>query len=272
MRTKFTTEEVQNIIDLYNKGYTQKKIASLYDTYNTSIRRILKRNNINIRGNDIIQSYIDYDRFISQNLSREESYFLGLLITDGCISGKCLTLGLQEKDIDMLEKFAKFLGSKVKVNKYFHKKHGIYQYQVAVRNEKICSNLKKLAVFDNKTTNLRLHLSLNFDILRGIIDGDGCVYSGGGKTLISISSKSKDFVEQISQFLFTKNVHHTINQRKDGLFSVHINKKKDVLFLYENLYNSTNLFFQRKKDKYGLLLEKSKRLYLLNSGNHVQES
>ena len=259
MRTKFTTEEVKDIVDLYNKGCTQKEIASLFNTYNTSIRRILLRNNIKIRGNDIIQSYLEYDRFVNDSLSREECYYLGLLITDGCISGKCLTLGLQEKDISILEMFAKFLGSKVKVNKYFHKKHGIFQYQVSVRNENICNNLKKLAVFDNKTNNLSLHVDLNFDILRGIVDGDGCVYSGNGKTLVTISSKSVNFVQQIGQFLFKNHIHHTITQRKDGLYMVHINKKKDVLFLYENLYNSTDLYFQRKKDKYGLLLEKSKR-------------
>lgn len=39
--SRFSKEEVNNIIKLYKEGMSQKEIANLYSTYNTSIRRIL---------------------------------------------------------------------------------------------------------------------------------------------------------------------------------------------------------------------------------------
>lgn len=49
---------MNNIIKLYKEGMSQKEIANLYSTYNTSIRRILIRNNVKIRGEAASQAYV----------------------------------------------------------------------------------------------------------------------------------------------------------------------------------------------------------------------
>ena len=38
---KFSKEKELEIINLYKRGYTQKEIAEKYNTFNTSIRRVL---------------------------------------------------------------------------------------------------------------------------------------------------------------------------------------------------------------------------------------
>lgn len=257
MRKKFSEEEVAEILRLYESGMTQKDIGLRFQSYNTSIRRVLNRHNIRIRSNSEIQSYLEHDRFTSACLTREEYYYLGLLITDGCISNNCLTFGLQEKDLYMLDQFAKFLGSKVRVNSYFHKRHNKLQYQVSIRNKSICDNLSKLAIFVDKSHNLELKIPLNFDILRGIIDGDGCVSLCRNLAIVSIATMSKKFADQLHEFLIDNGINNKIRMRKsDGLLSVHIVQQKLVFQLYKLLYNGTNLYLQRKKDKYGSLVEK----------------
>jgi hypothetical protein len=247
-KNRFNSSKEKNIIEMYQSGTNTVDIAKKYNTYNTSIRRVLLRNNINIRNYSQAVSRIQGNLFSFLSLTREESYFLGLLITDGCISRTSnLTLGLQEQDVYMLQKFANFLGPKNKVYKYFHTAHNKYQYQVSVGNIEICKNLNKLAIFKNKSFDLELLIPINFDILRGIIDGDGYVKKG----TISISSKSKKFLEQIQIFYTSYNIISYLHSLPKNNYVLNVHKKKYILFLHSKMYCSTDLFLIRKKNKYG---------------------
>lgn len=44
--TKFTQEEIQKIIDLYNSGLFQREIAEIYNTSTSSVARCLRKNGI----------------------------------------------------------------------------------------------------------------------------------------------------------------------------------------------------------------------------------
>lgn len=248
------TYNENEIIEWYLNGLNTKEIANKLGTYNTTIRRILLRNNIKLRTVlDMARRYSRTDIFES-NLSREENYFLGLLITDGCISDNRITLGLKESDISILERFAKFMGDDVKVNHYFHRKHAINQFEVKVRNKIVSNNLKKLANFNNKSYDLELYIPLNFDILRGIIDGDGSTLGQN----IKIFGMSTIFLNQIKSFLLKYNIESYIRRNKT-CYQLNIYKQKDVLFLYDKLYYDTDLFLERKKLNFGPLLEKFNR-------------
>jgi len=242
------------IIEWYLNGLNTKEIANKLGTYNTTIRRILLRNNIKIRTKlDMARRYSRINIF-EEVLSKEEYYFLGLLITDGCIHNDRITLGLKESDMSILERFAKFLGDNVKVNHYFHKKHAINQFEVKVRNKIVCNNLKKLANFTNKSSDLELYIPLNFNILRGIIDGDGSTLN----QYIKIFGMSLVFLNQIKSFLLEYNIESYITRNKT-CYQLSVYKQKDVLFLYDKLYYDTDLFLERKKTNFGPLLKKFNR-------------
>lgn len=254
--SKFNTEKELKICSLYKEGKNTVEIAKQFNTYNTSIRRVLLRNNIILRKCGEAQKYSNNNLFENLNLSNEESYYLGLLVTDGCISNNRISLSFKEEDVYMLENFAKFLGPKVNVNSYFHKKHNKLQYMVGARNTQVCNNLKKLAVFVNKSYDLKLNIPLNFNILRGIIDGDGSVINNKNKIYIKIFGVSEEFLKQIQEYLKIFNVKSVIKKEKT-CSCLSIYNQKDVLFLYKKMYYSTDLFLIRKKNKYGPLLEKS---------------
>lgn len=95
---KFSKEKELEIIRLYiEEEKTQKEIADLYGTYNTSIRRVLLRNNITIRSNKELQGIIRLEDITSKENTPEFYYFLGIMISDGCITGNRVVLDFSEK-------------------------------------------------------------------------------------------------------------------------------------------------------------------------------
>lgn len=250
---KFSKLKEDYIIKLYESGKTQKEIAGILNTYNTTIRRILLRNNIILRSNSDIQTKIQNKKFKGTN----SDYFLGLIITDGCISNNALTLSLQQKDYYILENFAKFLGKEVKVNKYFHKTHNKYQYYVKGKNIELMEYLKTLANFNNKSKELELYRPISWEMLRGIFDGDGSVVLVNNDKSMRwfVTSASEIFINQIYDFLKKGGYNPTITSYK-GIFCVNLYRKKELNSLFENLYNDTNMFLKRKHIKMATFLGK----------------
>jgi intein-encoded DNA endonuclease-like protein len=62
--TKFTQEEIQKIIDLYNSGLFQREIAEIYNTSTSSVARCLRKNGITskvtLSSNDIDEIILSY--------------------------------------------------------------------------------------------------------------------------------------------------------------------------------------------------------------------
>ena len=257
---KFPEEE---IVKMYLQGFDTVYIGKLYNTYNTSIRRVLLRHNVPLRGSREVQTRVSNLVFQSPVLSREESYWLGMLVTDGCISNDYLSLSLQEQDLYQLEKFAKFLGDRVKVNKQFNKKYKIFEYQVKAKDFNLIPKIRLLANFYNKSIDLQLYVPLNYDILRGIIDGDGSIGTYQNKTRVQICSASSVFINQLKDFLKQEEIDFCLNDdtrefRKNTLYVISIHKQKQILSLYHKLYNDTDLYLNRKKLKFKHILEKYK--------------
>lgn len=269
--SKFSEEEITDIIKLYKRGVSQKEIANLYSTYNTSIRRILVKNNVKIRGKAASQVYVKKNPF-RRNDERSD-YFLGLLLTDGCISNNRISLSLKEEDIYILEEFAKFCSPILQVTKYYHSVHNKCQYSVHFKDSRqiVIGYLERLGKFTNKSYECKLYKPINYNILRGIIDGDGSIYNtNNGKSIrISICSKSRDFINQIAYFYQKESYSYFISQRKDGLYYIHIDSKKDLLRLGCNLYHNAHIFLKRKYERWSHFAEMQLKNNTLNSGNEM---
>lgn len=266
-KNKFSKSKEEYIINLYNSGKSQKEIANLLNTYNTSIRRVLLRNNIKLRSNSYIQSFVKENPFINKLHSK---YFLGLLLSDGCISNSNIFLSLNVKEYYLLEQFAIFLGDKVKVNKYFSKNHNKYQYYVKFRSKLIEKYLKTLACFDNKSKNLELYIPINYELLRGIFDGDGSVIYTNNKQSLRwfICTASEKFANQLFQFLIEENYNPTITNYR-GIFYVNLYRKNELNILFGNLYKDTDMFLYRKHNRWATFLGKPIKKNNLNSGKVV---
>lgn len=261
---KFSIIKENEIISLYEKGLTQKEIAIKFNTFNTSIRRILLRNNIPIRTSAEVWDSSPINPFTNNKISE---YFLGLLVTDGCItSGTKIKFGLQEGDMELMQAYSKFVDKPI--TKYFHTKHNKFQYQISFGSKTVAEWLKTQANFINKSNDLEMFIPLTWDILLGAFDGDGgLILLNNNKTLRwFICGASYIFIKQIRDFLVKFGYNPTITRNK-SMYYVNIYRKAEIEKLYNDLYKNASVYLRRKHDKMATFLGKPIMKNTLNSGN-----
>lgn len=271
----FSKEKEIEIIKLYKQGYTQKEIASKFNTFNTSIRRVLLRNKVKIRGNSKIQTYCKHNPF--KNNDEYSEYFLGLLLTDGCIvraknRNPYINLSLTDSDSYIIEAFRDWASPNQKIIKTFQKLNSSYMASVNITNEEAIEWLYRKGNFYNKSYDCKIYTPITWNIFRGIFDGDGGVHKTG-KTDIDffICGASKTFIEQIYRFLLKHNINAKFvckgpdKWHKNIMYYVEIYKQEDVIKIGLNMYNNAHIFLKRKYEKW-LAFYESKRAIGVNSG------
>lgn len=267
---KFSKEKELEIINLYKRGYTQKEIAEKYNTFNTSIRRVLLRNNVYLKGNDKQQRLCKHNPFKRHNEKSE--YFLGLLITDGNIDysskRKRIRLALNEKDGYLIEEFLNWAAPEAKVTKTLQKLNNSYMWSASITNEEALNFLERVGNFHNKSFEAKLYIPLTYHILRGIIDGDGGVYQQNTSAVkFSVCSKSIVFIKQIEAFLI-KEKFSPIIYEWHNLYYIQVTKIDEVLKLGQLLYNNAHIFCKRKYERW-LAFYESRRANGVNSGEEM---
>jgi len=167
----------------------------------------------------------------------------------------------------MLENYKNFLGNLVKINKYFHKKHNTYQYQVNFRSKEISNTLQNLANFINKSFEAKLVIPITWNILRGIFDGDGCfVFLNNNNSLkFNITTCSIKLSNQIKDFLINNGYSPTITKSKN-IYNINLYKKLELIRLFKDLYKGSDIYLIRKYQKLATFVEKSTIKNTLNSG------
>lgn len=254
------------IVKLYSEGKTQKEIADLLGTYNTSVRRVLIRKGVELRGNSEILRLCKENPFKDNDEYSE--YFLGLLLTDGCLTktkassrNYNLVLSLSEVDNYMVYKYKDWLSSKSKVSKIYQKINGSYMYAVSVTNPDVEQWLRSRGEFTDKSHNCQLYIPLTWHILRGIFDGDGGFHINGKHLDFFICSASKIFINQIANFLESEGFepHIRVSKRSNSdFFYVELYKIQDVIKLGKLMYDNASIYLQRKYDKWFSFYESKK--------------
>lgn len=254
---KYSKSKVDYIVKEYKKGKTQKDIAKELKTYNTTIRRILLRENIEVLGNDKQQAIVKHNPFLDLN-DDETLYWLGYLIADGNVSLKRNRINIStNKDPQHLEKYISFLKAPVKLNKQLNKKFSCYEYSVNFANKEVKTYLISLGITPKKSLDIFLKFPISYSLLRGVIDGDGHIrkYRETYST-IELASGSPCFLQQIERFLKNDNIYSYIKQTTPNLWILRITHKKEVIKLIHKLYNNASVFLERKKQNIGSALWK----------------
>ena len=274
---KFSDELEKEIVRLYiEENKNTNEIAAMYKTYNTSIRRVLLRNNIEIRTYGIATRIIELEDIKSKEGTPDFDYFLGLLATDGCLTGNAVVLDFSEENKELLDYWNEFLGNKCNITTSIHKIYKVKQYRIAFSNPEVIEYFKKFGLKERKTFDLQLSY-INWDVLRGIIDGDGCILSRNHDTTVTIciTSGCKKFLEQIQKFYSDNGITSYLKasyRNKNVTYDIFVHKSDDVLKIYNNLYQNAHFFLKRKELKFGSLLKKFNRQHLVNSREEMSNS
>jgi intein-encoded DNA endonuclease-like protein len=250
---KFSKEKEQKIVDMYNTGLNQSEIAKYFNTFNTSIRRVLKRNNIKIITSSELQRKISPDIF--NNYENENiQYWLGVIASDGCLtSGK---LVIETKDKEWMESYRNFLNPSINISVTQPKK-GNTLYRVQVRCKGLKEELAKYGLTENKSLTLNWLYPLTWNFVRGVFDGDGCItYTEKTKfVIISFCGGSDIFLKQLQKFLLLNKIDSKLIKDKRGLFYLYVHSLEHKKLMYNLMYENANNFLKRKKEKFSNILQ-----------------
>ena len=230
------------LIQDYKNGMPIKDIKEKYGlSGDGTIYYYLKKHGINNRGKET-----HYENpFLTK--SKERDYWLGWIFSDGCIvkTQKHAYVYLACLDYDILLKFKDFCGERAKLNKFTYttpvSRENKVMYKVVINSIELVKYFEEnFHTVGKKSRTLNPNIEINWDLLRGILDGDGSFKKG-----VVLTSNSKDWIDKIASFYYTFSIHYTIT--KDSAYRLGVYKRKDIVTIYHNLYDNAPLFLERKK-------------------------
>lgn len=109
------------------------------------------------------------------------AYCVGLIASDGNLSKDGRHIVFVSKDLDLIKLFRSYLnlGNRITDKKSGFNKNGKY-YQIQFGNVRLYRWLNKIGIAPNKSKTigkLQIPNKYFFDFLKGLLDGDGCIYS-----------------------------------------------------------------------------------------------
>lgn len=180
---------VQVVLDLYDSGMNQQQVANFIGCHVNSIRRLMRESGATVR--PVTRQYALDEVFFDHIDTPEKAYWLGFLLADGTIKRHArygtthsLVLGLASIDSPHIESFRStihFSGPNKKIH-YYDKRYDKWydRSQVTVTSRYLCDRLVSMGWDDFKkrgdvTVLDSVHDSLRVHLLRGLVDGDGCI-------------------------------------------------------------------------------------------------
>lgn len=237
---------VEYIIQEYKNGRTTTSIAKELGTYNTSIRRLLLKNNIVPR--DSSEALKTVKDTVFTCMSEEAQYWIGYIIADGTIGNNdnLISLSTVEKDKDHLNKYSIFTGAKI--HKVLNKRFNLYEYRVSFKNKALKKWFISQGITSNKSFSVKLEIPLTASIVRGIFDGDGHVSKTGN--IIEIATASIDLVLQLHNYFLLNNIHTTFSKANtSSVYILRICKLQEREKFFNLIYKDASIYLKRKYDR-----------------------
>lgn len=243
----------KEIIERYKQNESIWSLSKSTGLYVNKIKQILNKSGV---------KSISYSKRLNPNLKEDffsqidtpaKAYWLGWLITDGCVTKKnAISLTLQKRDLSILQKFEKDLGLVGKI-KVFNSNY--YRFSFCCR--KMVDDLKKYGIVPNKTMTVRLpqlNTELIPHLLRGCIDGDGGIAktTSRGKNGYELSFCGNyfcvsDFNQLVSCLTHIKPKNITKN---NNIFRVRWSSLKEIEKILQILYTNNDSRYLERKYKF----------------------
>ena len=251
------------IVNLYAENKTYREIAEELSIPYKWVAKCLDYAGVHKRttkDSKAARSSTNHEAF--KVIDSESAYWLGWIITDGCVSDKnIVSIGLKGSDYRIIEQIRDYLkpATNVSVKEYFHKQTNkiISQVSFAVMSESITDNLRNQNVYPRKSCNERLP---NFDWLnadfatifwRAVIEGDGCIRFGNKSPEISLVGSEELLCgfKKFSEVICGVKPDKQLRSRKSGNpnFRTIAYTGDDCRKIVRKLWSAGTIFLERKK-------------------------
>ena len=246
----------KKIIRDYNNGKSLMQLAAQFKYDKRTIRKYLKANGIRTRTHIEVCRKLRYDEnFFSKIQTEAQAYFYGLLLSDGYNRNNGFALSLQAQDREILDAFTKHLGYDgklrfIKRRKENHKDN----FQLQINSTKISSDLSAFGCIrakSHKTYFPKIPSSLYNHFIRGVFDGDGCIFTNGNAHIFNIVG-NRSLIKTIQIVLMDKCILNktklqTTKKRAKNIVTVQYGGAKQVCRIRDYLYKDATIFLMRKK-------------------------
>lgn len=250
LRYKFGEE----IKEKYLQGTSTIALAKEYNYNDHGIAQLLQTLGVEIRPVGYIGK-TPQDIF-SKIDNGYKAYVIGLITADGSVNKKGgITICLTESDKYLLEEINTKVFFSTGTIIITHREDKKPRAVLSINGKKLCSDLEKYGIVPNKTYSL-LSISKLIpeeyypDYIRGLYDGDGICSKSNGSVRIGYCAHNIEFTSSYQQYLCEK-----LEMRKNKLFNTGScwqcswSAKNDLEKFYSFIYNSSDLYLKRKKEK-----------------------
>ena len=201
--------------------------------------------------------------------SPEFAYAIGLIATDGCLSGDGRHLELTSKDTQQLKNFMRCLGIKNKIGTKTSGYSDRRSYRVQFGDRLFYNFLLEIGLSPAKSKTLgvlKIPRQYFFDFLRGVFDGDGSIFAywdprwhSSYMFYTQFSSASFDFLQWLESKVFKLTNHRGKIKPGNRALQLSYAKRGSMVLLERMYYNEKPICLKRKKDKVDKILQINNR-------------
>jgi|LakMenEpi03Aug12_release.lakeMendotaPanAssembly.Ray.scaffolds.fasta_scaffold318108_2 intein-encoded DNA endonuclease-like protein len=249
------------VIERYNELKNLKKVAESFGVSLRPIKRILKKNNLELTNRRFNVNH-SYFRVID---SEEKAYWLGFLFADGCIrknkTGSQVVLKLSTKDENHLINFKNGLESEHNISYHRSKtktKKGEDSFSnncvIRINSNEMVTDLIRQGCSPRKTFTIdkpNIDEKYYKHFIRGFYDGDGnFFYNEDTKvSVVTIVCASKNFrnfiIEIMSKIPNIGNIHED-----NSKYTIKITNIIGIIEFLSYIYDDSKIELTRKKEYY----------------------
>ena len=194
-----------------------------------------------------LENYIKNRENPFECMSPEAKYWIGYLFADGhfVYEDRHYSISLFSKDEDILMKFKEFIGDKAK---FYRRPTGICQ---VIYNSKPVTKwfIDTFNVSNRKAFTLNPTIELDWDVVHGYFDGDGCIRLQNPHKEAKFTTGSLVWAQRLQEFLSKYEIESTIKQ-KESAYDVNIYKASSVALLFANMYASNTSRLEYKYQRF----------------------
>ncbi len=266
------TSLTQEQIDYINNNYETKNSKKLAQEINCSkelIKAVWREGGQ--KGKTCYTYYSNFNYFKNIN-TPEKAYWLGFIYADGCLYKRdnhegLLSITLKSTEDNILIMFKNDIESEnpILYGKCKKDENKYTEYtNLAIVSDILFNDLYNLGCKPGKTYNLEKLPNIDNLLLphfiRGFFDGDGSIYKIKNKYIrygFSIVGTS-NFINNLNNYLSNElSIKFGLykDKRSKDLYSMRTTKRKELIKLYNYLYNNATRYLKRKKDIFENLLK-----------------
>jgi len=280
LKKQYSIDKKDEIMQLYSAGVSAKNLAYAYSMSKSKIIKWSKEKNIFRDPSKAIRSFIFNENIFDIIDIPEKAYWLGFLYADAYNNEKenVVRLALAKKDLDHVYKFAKF--AEINSNKVFiYDKVKHPKAIVNLNSKHLCQALKNAGCPQTKTFIIKypefLNENLDSHFIRGMFDGDGCLYYNYNNKEHKFSLVStKECLERIVD-IFSINLDITpfvdyFSKTNNNTYIICIKGNEQIYRVMTWLYTDAqnHMMLTRKYNKY-LFLKQHQENRNINRPNYL---